>query len=116
MHDAGLRLQYYKDWRILDPEQRKVVNCSDVEFDENQTAHISSIDNENDALGLPEQEPIYTEEQVDNFPLLWIPYSPNLCGIVDVAQHHAWLGTSSHLGVDPLLLWDPPACKTSKPS
>ena len=50
--------------RIWDPEQRKVVNCSDVEFDENQTAHISCIDNENDALGLPEQEPIYTEEQV----------------------------------------------------
>jgi len=41
-----------------------VVNCSDVEFDENQTAHISCIDNENDAHGLPEQEPIYTEEQV----------------------------------------------------
>ena len=41
-----------------------MVNCSDVEFDENQTAHISCIDNENDALGLPEQEPIYTEEQV----------------------------------------------------
>jgi len=53
-----------KIWRIWDPEQRKVVNCSDVEFDENQTAHISCIDNENDALGLPEQEPIYTEEQV----------------------------------------------------
>jgi len=49
-------------WRIWDPEQRKVVNCSDVEFDENQTAHISCIDNENDALGLSEKEPIYTEE------------------------------------------------------
>jgi len=53
-----------KIWRLWDPEQRKVVNCSDVEFDVNQTAHISCIDNENDALGLPEQEPIYTEEQV----------------------------------------------------
>jgi hypothetical protein len=53
-----------KIWRIWDPEQRKVVNCSDVEFDENQTAHISCVDNENDALGLPEKEPIYTEEQV----------------------------------------------------
>jgi len=41
-----------------------VVNCSDVEFDKNQTAPISCIDNENDALGLPEQEPIYTKEQV----------------------------------------------------
>ena len=30
----------------------------------NQTAHISCIDNENDALGPSEQEPIYTEEQV----------------------------------------------------
>ena len=53
-----------KIWRIWDPEQRKVVNSSDVEFDENQTAHISCIDNENDALELPEQEPIYTEELV----------------------------------------------------
>jgi len=53
-----------KIWRIWDPEQWKVANCSDVEFDKNQTAHISCIDNENDALGLPEQEPIYTEEQV----------------------------------------------------
>ena len=53
-----------KIWRLWDPEQRKVVNCSDVEFDVNQTAHISCIDNENDALGLPEQEPIYTEEQL----------------------------------------------------
>jgi len=41
-----------------------VVNCSDFEFDENETAHISCIDNENDALRLPEQEQIYTEEQV----------------------------------------------------
>ena len=64
MHDAWLCSQYHKIWRRWDPEQRKVVNCSDVEFDENQTAHISCIDNENDALGLPEQEPIYTEEQV----------------------------------------------------
>jgi len=54
-----------KIWRIWDhPEQRKVVNCSDVEFDENQTANISCIDNENDACGLPGKEPIYTEEQV----------------------------------------------------
>jgi len=53
-----------KIWRIWDPEQWKVINCSDVEFDENQTAHISCIDKENDALGLPEQEPIYTKEQV----------------------------------------------------
>jgi len=53
-----------KIWRIWDREQRKVVNCSDVEFDENQTVHISCIDNENEALGPPEQELIYTEEQV----------------------------------------------------
>jgi len=51
-----------KIWRIWDPEQRKVVNCSDVKFDENQTARISCIDNENNALGLPGKEPIYTEE------------------------------------------------------
>jgi len=53
-----------KIWRIWDPEQWKVVNCSDVKFDQNQTARISCIDNENDALELPEQELIYTEEQV----------------------------------------------------
>jgi len=53
-----------KIWRRWDPEQRKVVNCSDVEFDENQTAHISCRDNGNDVIRLPEQEPIYTEEQV----------------------------------------------------
>jgi len=53
-----------KIWRRWDPEQRKVVNCSDVEFDENQTAHISCRDNENVVIRLPEQEPIYTEEQV----------------------------------------------------
>ena len=29
-----------KIWRIWDPEQLKVVNCSDVEFDKNQTVHI----------------------------------------------------------------------------
>jgi hypothetical protein len=54
-----------KIWRIWDPEHRKVVNCSDVEFDENQTTYLSCIDNENDALGLPELEPIYAEEHVD---------------------------------------------------
>src|SRR3978361_1179353 len=55
-----------KIWRIWDPEYRKAVNCSDVEFDENQTAYMSCIDNENDALGLPEQEPIYAEEHAVN--------------------------------------------------
>jgi len=48
-----------KIWRIWDPEQRKVVNCSDVEFDENQTAHISCIDNENCARSSRTEADIY---------------------------------------------------------
>jgi len=54
-----------KIWRIWDPEFKKVVQCSDVTFDESRTAHMSCLDNERDALGLPEEEPIYTEEPVD---------------------------------------------------
>jgi hypothetical protein len=53
-----------KIWRIWDPEHRKVVNCSDIIFDENQTAYIC-IGNENDAFGLLQHEPIYAEEHVN---------------------------------------------------
>ena len=51
-----------KIWRIWDPEFKKVVQCSDVKFDEGRTAYISCLDNERDALGLPGKEPTYVEE------------------------------------------------------
>jgi len=35
---------------------------------------------------------------------------------VNIAKHHAWLGTSSNFGVDPLFLWNPSVGKASKPS
>jgi len=50
-----------KIWRIWDPESRRVVQCSDVKFDKSQTAHMSCLQNEKDALGLPEEEPIHAE-------------------------------------------------------
>jgi hypothetical protein len=73
-----------KIWRIWDPEHRKVVNCSDIDFDENQTAYMSCIDNENDALGLPELEPIYAEEHVN----------PRMHGALEVSQPSAVENTS----------------------
>ena len=51
-----------KIWRIWDPEFKKVVQCSDVKFDEGRTVYISCLDNERDALGLPDKEPTYVEE------------------------------------------------------
>jgi len=51
-----------KIWRIWDPEFKKVVQCSDVKFYEGRTAYLSCIDNERDALGLPDKEPTYVEE------------------------------------------------------
>jgi len=75
-----------------------VVNCSDVEFDENQTAHISCIDHQNDALGLPEQEPIYTEEQVAPGNTGQVAHTPGQSGQVapgntgQVARTHGQSG------------------------
>jgi len=53
-----------KIWRIWDPDFGKAINCSDVYFDESQTAYTSCMaDNEHsvDPLGLPEEDPVITE-------------------------------------------------------
>jgi len=54
-----------KIWRIWDPDFDKAINCSDVYFDESQTAYIycMMVDNENsiDPLGLPKEDPVITE-------------------------------------------------------
>jgi len=58
-----------KIWRIWDPDFGKAVNCSDLYFDESQTAYTSFMaDNESigDPLGLPEEEPVVTEVMEDS--------------------------------------------------
>ena len=54
-----------KIWRIWDPDFGKAINCSDVYFDESQTAYISCMMADNghsvDPLGLPEEDPVITE-------------------------------------------------------
>jgi hypothetical protein len=53
-----------KIWRIWDPDFGKAVNCSDLYFDESQTAYMSCMANNEssgDPLGLPEEEPVVTE-------------------------------------------------------
>jgi len=53
-----------KIWQIWDPDFGKAINCSDVYFDESQTAYTSCMaDNEHsvDPLGLPEEDPVITE-------------------------------------------------------
>ena len=77
-----------KIWRIWDPEHRKATNCSDVEFDESQTAYMSCIDNEKDALGLPDKEPIYAEEHISpSTPRLQVaPGEPRLQGVAPGAS------------------------------
>jgi len=70
---ACMMLRYVHDttkiWRIWDPDFGKAVNCSDLYFDESQTAYISCMaDNERsgDPLGLPEEEPVVTEVMEDS--------------------------------------------------
>jgi len=66
---ACMMLGYVHDttkiWRIWDPDFSKAINCSDVYFDESQTAYTSCMmaDNEHsvDPLGLPEEDPVITE-------------------------------------------------------
>jgi len=58
-----------KIWRIWDPDFGKAVNCSDLYFEESQTAYTSCIaDNERsgDPLGQPEEEPVVTEVMEDS--------------------------------------------------
>jgi hypothetical protein len=51
-------------WQIWDPDFGKAVNCSDLYFDESQTAYTSCMatkGSSGDPLGLPEEEPVITE-------------------------------------------------------
>ena len=51
-------------WRLWDIESRRIVECSDVRFDEDSTAYIQDLKNE-DPLSLPPEEPIYEEVQIE---------------------------------------------------
>jgi transposase InsO family protein len=53
-----------KLWKLYDPEFKKVVHCSDVEFDEDVNCYISCPSPTNDGIdpfGLPTREPIHVE-------------------------------------------------------
>jgi len=70
---ACMMLGYVHDttkiWQIWDPDFGKAVNCSDLYFDESQTAYTSCMaDNKRsgDPLGLPEEEPVVTEVMEDS--------------------------------------------------
>jgi len=70
---ACMMLGYIHDttkiWWIWDPDFSKAVNCSDLYFEESQTAYTSCIaDNERsgDPLGQPEEEPVVTEVMEDS--------------------------------------------------
>jgi hypothetical protein len=47
-------------WRLWDMESERIVECSDVKFDEDSTAYMQDLRNE-DPLGFPPEEPIYEE-------------------------------------------------------
>jgi hypothetical protein len=53
-----------KIWKIWDPEQMKVTQCSDVKFDEKTNFHTEEgpLANKKDMLSLPKEEPVYTED------------------------------------------------------
>jgi hypothetical protein len=51
-------------WRLWDMESERIVECSDVKFDEDSTAYVQDLRNE-DPLGLPPEEPIYEEVQIE---------------------------------------------------
>jgi hypothetical protein len=53
-----------KLWKLYDPEFKKVLHCSDVDFDEDVNCYISCptmIDDGIDPFGLPTREPIHVE-------------------------------------------------------
>jgi len=53
-------------WRLWDMESRRIIECSDVKFDEDSMAYSEdSTCNEGDPLGLPPEKPIYEEVQVE---------------------------------------------------
>jgi len=69
-------------WKLWDPEQMKVTQCSDVKFDKATNFHtLERPANKNDVLGLPEEEPIYAEDR--------ITLPPALQGQVPALQGHA---------------------------
>jgi hypothetical protein len=47
-------------WRLWDMESERIVECSDVKFDEDSTAYVQDLRNE-DPLDLPPEEPISEE-------------------------------------------------------
>ena len=53
-------------WCLWDMESKRIIECSDVKFDEDSTAYSeASTCNEGDPLGLPPEKPIYEEVQVE---------------------------------------------------
>jgi len=52
-------------WRLWDMESERIVESSDVRFDEDSTAYTKDLSNE-DPLSLPPEEPIYEEVQVES--------------------------------------------------
>jgi len=52
-------------WRLWDMESKRIIECSDVKFDEDSTAYSEDSCNEGDPLGLPPEKPIYEEVQVE---------------------------------------------------
>jgi hypothetical protein len=53
-----------KLWKLYDPEFKKVMHCSDVEFDEDVNCYVScptTMDDGIDPFGLPQREPIRVE-------------------------------------------------------
>jgi hypothetical protein len=93
-----------KVWKLWDPEQMKVTQCSDVKFDEATNFHTEErpLANEKDVLGLPEEEPIYTEDRItlppaskghaavlqEHAPPALKEYAPALKGHAPVLQEH----------------------------
>ena len=60
-----------KIWKLWDPEQMKVTQCSDVKFEEATNFHtVERPANEKDVLGLPGEEPIYAEDRITLPPAL----------------------------------------------
>ena len=78
-----------KIWKLWDPEQMKVTQCSEVKFNEATNFHtVECPANEKDVLGLPEEEPIYAEDRITLSPALQ-GHAPALQGHVPALQGHA---------------------------
>src|SRR3978361_2102867 len=82
-----------KIWKLWDPEQIKVTQCSDVKFDEATNFHTEErpLANEKDVLGLPEEEPTYAEGRVTLPPVPPVsqgPVPPALKGYAPALKGH----------------------------